>query len=101
MGKANSKVKLQLGGVTHKVPKEVARLLDIMSELIKSHEIALISWYHRIFVKGKRKKQKFEEELGKYVELNIPHYKDVLKRMNEIDEKIKKEKASKQEVKEK
>ena len=65
--------------------------------------IDLLTWMHKDFIgKGLKKKDKneFRESLSRYC-LSIPDAENILKRMKEIDEQMKKDIKEKQNKKEK
>lgn len=86
--KSNLK-KIQVDGQSHNVPEIVANALDIMSNALRSHEVALLTWVHKVYRRRKyTKKTKIEKQLYDYC-LHIPDSEKIIERMTKLDEAYK------------
>jgi hypothetical protein len=88
------KEKINIMGKKYKVEKPISDTLKAMSEALRAHEVALLTWVHKDYTsKGKFKKEEvngFRDSLNDYC-LNIPESENILKRMSEIDSQVDKE----------
>ena len=99
------KEKINIMGNKYKVEKPISDTLKAMSEALRSHEVALLTWVHKDYTsKGKFEKEDvdgFRDSLNEYC-LNIPESENILKRMSEIDKQTDKEiKEKEKEIKDK
>lgn len=79
-------VEVNVDGKNQKVHKSVKSALEIMSAALRSHEVALLTWVHKVYNKRKHtKKTKIEEQIYDYA-IGIPDAENILERMKKIDE---------------
>jgi hypothetical protein len=85
------KEKINIMGNKYKVEKPISDTLKALSEALRSHEVALLTWVHKDYMS----KDKFTEEevfefrksLNDYT-LGIPEAENILKRMDELDKQL-------------
>jgi len=91
MGSKSKKEKINIMGNKYKVEKPISDTLRALSEALRSHEVALLTWVHKDYMsKGRFTKEQvseFRESLNDYA-LNIPESKNILKRMEELDKQF-------------
>ena len=85
------KEKIKIMGQSYKVEKPISDTLKAMSDALRSHEVALLTWLHKDF-NGKDKFEKeeinsFRDSLNDYCS-QIPEAQNILKRMQELDKQI-------------
>tara|TARA_R100000458_G_C8239463_1_gene218932 strand:- start:34 stop:393 length:360 start_codon:yes stop_codon:yes gene_type:complete len=89
------KEKVNIMGKKYKVEKPISDTLRGMSEALHSHEVALLTWVHKDYTsEGKFEKEDvngFRESLYQYC-MNIPEAENILKRMQELDDQLEKDK---------
>ena len=98
--KTKTKKKVKIMGKSYKVEEPVSETLKAMSEALRSHEVALLTWVHKDY----NAYDKFEEEevkgfrksLYEYC-LQIPESASILKRMSELDDQIEADNQNQQE----
>jgi len=87
----NTKKKINVDGKDVKVDLSVYKVLENLSEALKAHEIALLTWVHKVYnEKDKADHSPEESALFQYC-MMIPDALNILKRMNDIDEENRKE----------
>ena len=90
MSTIKRKEKINILGKEYKVAKPISDTLKSLADALHAHEVALLTWVHKDY-SGKTKKKKditsFRESLNDYC-MNIPEAKNILKRMQEIDDQI-------------
>ena len=87
----NTKKKINVDGKDVKVDLSVYKVLENLSEALKVHEIALLTWVHKVYnEKDKANHSPEESALFQYC-MMIPDALNILKRMNDIDEENRKE----------
>tara|TARA_R100000654_G_scaffold49004_1_gene75168 strand:- start:909 stop:1262 length:354 start_codon:yes stop_codon:yes gene_type:complete len=88
------KEKVNIAGKPYKLDKPVADTLKNMSEAIRSHEVALLTWVHKDYnASGKFEEDEvksFRKSLYQY-SLQIPEANNILLKMSELDDKTEKE----------
>ena len=102
------KEKINIMGNKYKVEKPISDTLKAMSDALRSHEVALLTWLHKDYNSdGKFEKEEvdgFRDSLQDYC-MQIPEAENILKRMEELDkqaegEEIKRNKKQNKEEKE-
>ena len=98
------KEKINIMGNKYKVEKPISDTLKAMSEALRSHEVALLTWVHKDYTsKGRFEEEEvngFRDSLNDYC-LQIPEAENILKRMQELDKQIEQdEQKNKEESKE-
>ena len=92
------KEKINIMGNKYKVEKPISDTLKAMSEALRSHEVALLTWLHKDYnSEGKFKQEDvigFRDSLKDYC-MQIPEAENILNRMEELDEQIEKDQAEK------
>tara|TARA_R100000654_G_scaffold16524_1_gene34612 strand:+ start:1933 stop:2271 length:339 start_codon:yes stop_codon:yes gene_type:complete len=88
------KIEIKVMGKTYKVEKQINETLKSMSEALKSHEVALLTWVHKDYTSSgkfsKNEVESFRKSLNEYCE-QIPESDKILKRMQEIDDRLEKD----------
>ena len=91
MAMKSKKEKIKIMGKQYKVEKPISETMKAMSESLRSHEVALLTWVHKDYAGNKRFTQKdvngFRDSLNEYC-LQIPEAKNILKRMEELDAQV-------------
>ena len=97
------KEKINIMGNKYKVEKPISDTLKAMSEALRSHEVALLTWVHKDYTsKGRFEEEEvngFRDSLNDYCS-QIPEAENILKRMEELDKQAEQDKQDKQESKE-
>jgi hypothetical protein len=97
------KEKIKIMGKSYKVEKPISDTLKAMSDALRSHEVALLTWLHKDY-DGSTKFEKdeingFRDSLKDYC-MQIPEAENILKRMEELDNQLNtEEKEEKEEEK--
>jgi hypothetical protein len=103
MALKNKKQKVKIMGKSYKVEKPVSDTLKAMSEALRSHEVALLTWVHKDFnneeESSKEELKGFRDSLNDYC-MQIPEAENILGRMKEMDNQLEKDKENKKENKE-
>ena len=91
MESKTKKEKIKIMGKQYKVEKPISETMKAMSEALRSHEVALLTWVHKDYngndkfheedIKG------FRKSLNEYC-LQIPEAENILKRMDELDKQL-------------
>ena len=102
------KEKINIMCKKYKVEKPISDTLKAMSDALRSHEVALLTWLHKDYNSDGKFEQEeidgFRDSLNDYC-LQIPEAENILKRMEELDrqveaDEIKKNKEQNKEEKE-
>mgnify|MGYP003140853241 CR=1 FL=1 len=85
------KEKIKIMGNSYKVEKPISDTLKAMSDALRSHEVALLTWLHKDY-DGSAKFEKdeingFRDSLKDYC-MQIPEAENILKRMEELDSQV-------------
>ena len=100
MALKTKKEKIKIMGKSYKVEKPISDTMKAMSDALRSHEVALLTWVHKDYTsKDKFTKEEingFRDSLHDYC-LQIPESKNILKRMEELDKQLEKDIQNKQE----
>jgi len=93
------KEKINIMGNKYKVEKPISDTLKAMSEALRSHEVALLTWLHKDYT-GDDKFEKdeikgFRDSLKDYC-MQIPEAENILKRMEELDDQAEEENKEKE-----
>ena len=86
------KEKINIAGQKYKVEEPVAATLKALSDALHAHEVALLTWAHKMYrcdLKISDKNQ-FQDSFYDYC-IRIPESENILKKMKELDEKYEKE----------
>ena len=97
------KEKVTIAGQEYKVEETVAITLKALSDALHAHEVALLTWVHKEYEAEKlstKDLESFRKSFREYC-MQIPGSENILKRMKEIDEQMKKDIKEKQNKKEK
>jgi len=91
MAMKSKKEKIKIMGKQYKVEKPISDTMKAMSEALRSHEVALLTWVHKDYVGNKRFTQEdvngFRDSLNEYC-MQIPEAENILKRMEELDAQV-------------
>ena len=102
--KKSKKEKVKIMGKSYKVEEAVSDTLKAMSEALRSHEVALLTWVHKDYnANGKFEKEEvkgFRKSLYEYC-LQIPESSNILKRMSELDDQVEQDNQNKEKEEEK
>ena len=85
------KEKIKIMGNSYKVEKPISDTLKAMSDALRSHEVALLTWLHKDY-NGSTKFEEdeiigFRDSLKDYC-MQIPESENILKRMEELDKQV-------------
>ena len=85
------KEKVKIMGKSYKVDKPISDTLKAMSDALRSHEVALLTWLHKDY-NGSTKFEEdeiigFRDSLKDYC-MQIPESENILKRMEELDKQV-------------
>tara|TARA_R110002020_G_scaffold212815_2_gene419479 strand:+ start:676 stop:1029 length:354 start_codon:yes stop_codon:yes gene_type:complete len=104
MALKTKKEKIKIMGKSYKVEKPISDTMKAMSDALRSHEVALLTWVHKDYTsKGKFAKEEldgFRNSLHDYC-LQIPEAQNILKRMDEIDNQLEQDNQNKEKEEEK
>ena len=87
MTKKQTKTKIKIQGKNHMVPVEVKDTIDFLSRIIRAHEVALLTWCHKIYNNKAVDKKDIDtlyDEMHKYI-MRIPDAENILKEMEKVD----------------
>ncbi len=87
METAKTKKKVNIDGKQQKVDHNVYLVLQNLTEALKQHEIALMTWVHKVY--NEKKKHNEEEKMLHDYCMQIPDAAGILTRMKAIDEEVK------------
>ena len=91
MASKTKKEKIKIMGKQYKVEKPISETMKAMSDALRSHEVALLTWVHKDYTGNKRFTKKdvngFRDSLNDYC-LQIPEAENILKRMEELDKQV-------------
>lgn len=82
-----TKKEINIDGKQQEVDTNVYAVLQNLTEALKQHEIALMTWVHRVY-NNKKRHNEDEKLLHEYC-MNIPDAAGIITRMKAIDEEIK------------
>tara|TARA_R110000737_G_C14514167_1_gene474201 strand:- start:8 stop:361 length:354 start_codon:yes stop_codon:yes gene_type:complete len=93
------KEKVKIMGKQYKVEKPISETLKAMSDALRSHEVALLTWVHKDY-NGQKEFSKedittFRDSLSEYC-LQIPESENILKRMQELDSQLEEDNKKKE-----
>jgi hypothetical protein len=97
------KEKINIMGNKYKVEKPISDTLKAMSEALRSHEVALLTWIHKDYgAEGKFTEEEVSEFRNSLYEysLSIPESENILKRMDELDKQLEKDVKDVKKIKE-
>jgi len=104
MALKTKKEKIKIMGKNYKVEKPISETMKAMSDALRSHEVALLTWVHKDYTSdGKFEKEDidgFRQSLHDYC-LQIPEAENILKRMEELDKQLEEDIKNKEEKEEK
>ena len=104
MALKKKKEKVKIMGKSYKVDVPISDTLKAMSEALRSHEVALLTWVHKDYeADGKFEKEEidgFRESLKEYC-MQIPESENILKRMEELDKQLEQDIKNKEEKEQK
>ena len=89
MGKKQTKTKIKIQGKNYSIPVDVKNSIEFLSEIIRAHEVALLTWVHKIHNKkafDKADIKLLEKEMYAYT-MRIPNAEEILENMEKIDER--------------
>ena len=87
METTKTKKKVNIDGKQQKVDHNVYLVLQNLTEALKQHEIALMTWVHKVY--NEKKKHNEEEKMLHDYCMQIPDAAGILTRMKTIDEEVK------------
>ena len=91
MALKTKKEKIKIMGKSYKVEKPISDTMKAMSDALRSHEVALLTWVHKDYTAKDKFSKKdikgFRESLNEYC-LQIPEAGNILKRMGELDKQL-------------
>ncbi len=90
--KTKTKKKINIDGSDVKVDVDVYKVIQNLSEALKSHEVALLTWVHKIYNTKKRHNDD-EKGLHNYC-MMIPDASNIINRMRLIDEETAKKRSN-------
>lgn len=97
---SKSKTKIKIQGKNYMVHPEVEESIKFLSEIIRAHEVALLTWVHKIWNKqafDEKDIEDFDKSMYEYT-MRIPNASEILANMMEIDKRREEEKE--EEIKE-
>ena len=104
MAMKSKKEKIKIMGKQYKVEKPISDTMKAMSDALRSHEVALLTWVHKDYTSdGKFEKEDidgFRQSLHNYC-LQIPEAENILKRMEELDKQLEQDIKNKEEKEQK
>ena len=86
-----TKNEVTIDGKKQMVDDKVYAVMQNLSEALRSHEVALLTWVHKIY-NAKKRHNEDEKGLYKYC-MTIPGASDILNRMTLIDEENEKKRS--------
>ena len=104
MTSKSKKEKINIMGKSYKVEKPISETMKAMSDALRSHEVALLTWVHKDYTSdGKFEKEEidgFRDSLKEYC-MQIPESENILKRMEELDKQLEQDIKNKEEKEQK
>tara|TARA_R100001594_G_scaffold128365_1_gene166565 strand:+ start:1401 stop:1730 length:330 start_codon:yes stop_codon:yes gene_type:complete len=91
MAKKQTKTKIKIAGKSYMIPVDVKKSIEFLSDVIRAHEVALLTWEHKVWNKQAFDEKDiaiFEQNMHEYV-MRIPNAGEILANMVKIDEKEK------------
>ena len=96
----SKKEKVKIMGKSYNGELPISETLKAMSEALRSHEVALLSWVHKDYEANEKFDKEeingFRDSLRDYCS-QIPESENILKRMKELDEQVEKEEQKEKE----
>ena len=96
----SKKEKVKIMGKSYKVDLPISETLKAMSEALRSHEVALLTWVHKDYEANEKFDKEeingFRDSLRDYCS-QIPESENILKRMEELDNQLDKDIKEKEE----
>lgn len=82
------KEKVNIAGEKYKVEEPVAKTLKALSDALHAHEVALLTWAHKMYKcdLNKTDKKQFLDSFYDYC-IRIPESENILIKMKELDKK--------------
>ena len=91
MALKKKKEKIKIMGTSYKVDIPISDTLKAMSDALRSHEVALLTWVHKDYESKDRftdeEVEGFRDSLRDYCG-QIPESENILKRMEELDKQL-------------
>tara|TARA_Y100000593_G_scaffold4093_1_gene8121 strand:- start:9791 stop:10126 length:336 start_codon:yes stop_codon:yes gene_type:complete len=87
--KKSTKTKIKIQGKNFMVDKQVEESIKFLSEIIRAHEVALLTWVHKIWNKqafDESDINNFSKSMYEYA-MRIPNASEILANMMEIDKR--------------
>ncbi len=104
MALRKKKEKVKIMGKSYKVDIPISDTLKAMSEALRSHEVALLTWVHKDYEANEKFEKKeidaFRDSLRDYCS-QIPESENILKRMQELDKQLEEDIKNKEKKEEK
>ena len=87
--KKQPKEKINIMGNKYKVEKPISDTLKALSDALHAHEVALLTWVHKIYNAKNTKAQnkQFSDSFYEYC-MRIPEAQNIIKRMTELDQQL-------------
>ena len=85
--KKSTKTKIKIQGKNYMVANEVEESIKFLSEIIRAHEVALLTWVHKIWNKqafDESDIENFQKSMYEY-SMRIPNASEILANMMQID----------------
>ena len=88
MNLKSKKEKVNIAGQKYKVDEPVAKTLKALSDALHAHEVALLTWAHKMY-KCNLKKSEQKQFLDSFYDycIRIPESESILRKMKELDDK--------------
>jgi len=86
---SRTKTKIKIQGKNYMVHPEVEDSIKFLSEIIRAHEVALLTWVHKIWNKqsfDESDTEQFNKSMYEYT-MRIPNASEILANMMEIDKR--------------
>jgi len=87
--KKSSKTKIKIGGKNYMVDPKIEDSIKFLSEIIRAHEVALLTWVHKIWnnqALDKEDIKNFNKSMYEYA-MRIPNASQILANMMDIDKR--------------
>ena len=91
MVRKNTKVKIKIQDKSYNVPIRVKEAIELLTEVVRAHEVALLTWAHKIHNKqafDAKDKKAFHKAMYEY-SMRIPNSEEILDKMESLDKKAK------------
>tara|TARA_R110001592_G_scaffold348824_1_gene643280 strand:+ start:297 stop:638 length:342 start_codon:yes stop_codon:yes gene_type:complete len=86
---SKSKTKIKIQGKNYMVHPQVENSIKFLSEIIRAHEVALLTWVHKVWNKqafDEKDIEEFNKSMYEYT-MRIPNASEILANMMEIDKR--------------